>query len=77
MKYPDENDRASFLEEAAREAEINRIRAAAATAARALLPTGVCYNCESEVPRPKLFCDRECADEYAQLQEQRRRAGSA
>lgn len=75
MKYSDENDRASFLEEAAREYEINRIRAAAA--ARALLPTGVCYNCETEVPRPKLFCDRECADEYAQLQEQRRRAGSA
>lgn len=75
MKYSDENDRASFLEEAARQAEINRIRAEAAT--RALLPTGVCYNCESEVPWPKLFCDRECADEHAQFQEQRRRAGSA
>lgn len=29
-----------------------------------LLPIGVCYNCEAEVTKNKLFCDNYCADDY-------------
>jgi len=29
-----------------------------------LVPIGACYNCGTEIEKPKLFCDSECAIEY-------------
>lgn len=29
-----------------------------------LPPKGTCYYCDADLPKPKKFCDRECADGY-------------
>lgn len=44
------------------EASISRIRAKAGT--RDLHPVGTCYWCHAPVADPKLFCDRDCADDH-------------
>ncbi len=42
---------------------------------RKLLPIGACHNCTSEFPEhsPKLFCDKECAEEYDRYENHIRR----
>lgn len=29
---------------------------------------GWCRNCEEPLPHPKVFCDKDCGDDYARLQ---------
>ncbi len=36
-----------------------------------LQPRGVCHNCAETIARPKLFCDRDCADDFEWLRSRR------
>lgn len=38
-----------------------------------LQPNGLCYYCESHVEGEKLFCDKDCADDYEKEQRLRKR----
>jgi len=29
-----------------------------------LTPQGFCYNCEKDIPKPKLFCNGDCAKQH-------------
>ena len=67
----DDVDTACELEEVERESGI-------AAARRALehpeiKPNGRCHACEAPVDKPKLFCDRDCADDWQWYQDGLRR----
>jgi hypothetical protein len=59
----DEIDAANDLAAAESAAGVARARAAAGRAGPP--PRGTCYSCEEHVPDPKIFCDRDCADDHA------------
>lgn len=72
MKHPDDSDRATDLEQAARDEAVNRIRAAAPNR---LKPTGYCFYCSEPVRAPKIFCDAACAGDYDHEQKLKRASG--
>lgn len=43
--------------------------------APALAPVGICYNCESSVPKGVCFCDADCRDDYERRKAAERRCG--
>lgn len=66
----DEADRAASLMEWEDE-----LRRRTRTKEPALPPRGTCYNCEADVAHPKLFCDSECAEDFAFFQRAMERNG--
>lgn len=73
MRFADDSDRATALEEAEREYMVQQAREAAKH--RHLVPVGTCYYCGEDVRKPKVFCDHDCAAGYDQLLAARRRNG--
>ncbi|MBD4209941.1 hypothetical protein GUH47_29060, partial [Xanthomonas citri pv. citri] len=64
----DELDRASELEARERDFGVQAAQRAATdqkTTRRSLLPVGSCYYCDSAVNANHLFCDQDCAEDYA------------
>lgn len=72
MKFADESDRASHLEELEREYQLTAIRS---KASQRLQPCGSCHYCESDVSYGLLFCDDYCRDYWQQHQEAQLRNG--
>lgn len=73
MKFSDESDRASALEEMERESALAKVRS---SMGRSLKPVGRCYFCDDDgVASGKLFCDNECRDMWQREQDARRRNG--
>lgn len=76
MRFADESDRATALEEAERNASEAAIRKAANSKNRDLKPVGTCYYCGEDVDHNKIFCDSDCGSGYDQLQAARKRNGT-
>lgn len=73
MKFSDESDRASALEEMERESALAKVRS---NMGRSLKPVGRCYFCDDDdVVAGTLFCDNECRDMWQREQDARRRNG--
>lgn len=70
MKFSDESDRASYLEEQEREHAM-----AQAKAAPRLVDTGLCHYCESPVDDGMHFCDNYCRDYWQRHREAERLRG--
>ncbi len=66
----DPNDRASELEELARQDALANSRRAAAPK-----PTGCCLYCGERLPMPQRWCDADCRSEYDDEQDALRRRG--
>lgn len=61
-KFPDVLDVASFLES---EQINNSIKIAQANLmAKKISPKGKCHNCGEKVDAKKLFCDKDCTEDY-------------
>lgn len=73
MKYSDDNDRASALEEMEREAALASVRN---NLNRRLKPVGRCYFCDQEgLSSQHLFCDSECRDMWQRERDAKARNG--
>lgn len=73
MKFSDESDRASALEEQEREYALAKVRA---DMNKGLKPVGRCYFCDDDgVAANALFCDNDCRDLWQREQDARRRNG--
>lgn len=59
----DEADHAQELEQLA----LDHALAARRPGVR-LAPRGFCHNCNGPVEAPRIFCDKDCADDYESLQ---------
>lgn len=67
---PDNLDVASEYTEAFNQQSIENVLR---KGAQPVLPfKGTCYNCLSNVQKPRRFCDDECAEEYEYVQERRK-----
>lgn len=55
-----------IIDQAAEREQMDRdlALAAARNHAPALVPCGVCFNCEASVPAGADFCDSDCRDDY-------------
>lgn len=73
MRFADESDRATALEEAEREHMVSKARLAAKH--RSLVPVGTCYYCGEDVRPDQIFCDGDCGSGYDQLLAARKRNG--
>lgn len=67
---PDPNDRASELEELARQSALVVSRRAEAPKA-----TGCCLYCGERLPMPQRWCDADCRGDYDEEQDALRRRG--
>lgn len=56
---PDDFDHASELEQWQRDQALHHARSQ-----RAMPATGACHNCGEALPDARLFCDRDCRDDY-------------
>jgi predicted nucleic acid-binding Zn ribbon protein len=72
MLCADDSDRATLIEEEERARKIKEAQDAAKV--REKKPKGRCYYCDAEIPLPKLYCDRECAEDDELLKRARQRA---
>ncbi len=59
--FADPVDKASAIEEEARQRAIAKARA---NSKPTILPKGSCYNCEEPLNNKKLFCDADCATDH-------------
>lgn len=56
---PDDFDRASDLEQQQRELALRQARGQPTMPA-----VGACYNCGEDLPPGRLFCDKDCRDDF-------------
>lgn len=63
MKFADDSDRATALEEAAIEMQVAAVRNKANQLE--LEPTGFCLNCGEALEEGRRFCDKDCLDDHA------------
>ena len=66
-------DQASEVEQRDRDLAISVARQKAQKAM--LPPIGICYNCHDPLDNGERFCNRDCADDYANRLNASRRAG--
>jgi len=64
-------DQASDREEQDRNLAIEHHR----KANKSLLPVGSCYFCDSAINESRIFCDKECADDWEMEQSAKKRNG--
>lgn len=65
-----EGDQAERAADTFLQASIQSARSAAKH--RALLPRGSCYFCDEPIKQPKLFCDKDCSEDYEKLKRNNR-----
>lgn len=68
----DDIDRAANYAEAERQA---RIQHAQSQLGNGPQPTGRCLNCTAPIPKPKLYCDGDCASDHHARQQAAQRLG--
>lgn len=71
MKFSDESDKATHLEELERQHLVQQAR----SNLNRMPYIGRCYFCEEDTPSPRIFCDTDCRDMYEHEREARRRNG--
>ena len=73
VKFSDESDRASALEEMERENALARVRS---SMGRSLKPVGRCYFCDDDnLPANHIFCDNDCRDMWQRERDAHARNG--
>lgn len=72
MKFSDDSDRASYLEELERQYQLNQVRI---MAGQRLAVTGTCHYCDQTVGGDLRFCDDDCRDDRQRLKDAERRNG--